>query len=279
MNNYTSKNEEIPSSVSEIFEKFIFQFKRFWFVPIALMIFISAFLCINEKRNYSPSYKAYVTFIVSVEGDYNNYYGSMTADQMESTFPYLLTSDVLIGVVAEDLGLTSVPGSIGAESLSGTGLFTITATSYDPDMAYKILNSVVKNYPTVADFVLGDTTLRVLDESGLPTEPINSINYNQCISKGMLYGLILGLAFILIVAVARQTIYNRDELKQISNVRCIGVIPEVSFKKRSKVKNEKVLITNSHISHGYLEAFRNVRTRVEKNPKSITHKLFLLQAQ
>ena len=71
---------------------------------------------------------------------------------------------------AEDMGLDSMPGKISVEAEDGMNLLTISVSGNDPQMAYETLRSVIENYPRVAEFVLGETQLTVLDETGIPTD-------------------------------------------------------------------------------------------------------------
>lgn len=97
-----------------------------------------------------------------------------TANQMAKTFPYILESGVLQEIIAQDLGRQSVPGKIEADVMENTNLFTLKVTADDPEMANKILQSVVKNYPTVAEFVIGSSQLTLMDErsSGFPGKSV-----------------------------------------------------------------------------------------------------------
>ena len=52
-------------------------------------------------------------------------------------------------------------------------LFELRVTGSDPQQCYDVLQSVIKNYPDVAEFVIGPTVLTVVDESGVPTSPTN----------------------------------------------------------------------------------------------------------
>ena len=74
---------------------------------------------------------------------------------MAKSFPYILKSGAFKEVLAQDLGLQSVPGTIEAEVMENTNLFTLKVTANNPKMAEKILKAVVKNYPSVAEFVIG----------------------------------------------------------------------------------------------------------------------------
>ena len=49
-------------------------------------------------------------------------------------------------------------------------MLTISVTGTNAELSYKTLKSVIKNYPEVAQFVLGNTTLKILDETGVPDD-------------------------------------------------------------------------------------------------------------
>ena len=85
-------------------------------------------------------------------------------------FPYILTSGALSDVISADLGMNSVPGSINVSSIKGTNLLTITVRSWNAQYAYDVLQSVLKNYPSVSQYVVGQTELTVIDDSGVPVD-------------------------------------------------------------------------------------------------------------
>ena len=162
-----------------------------------LPVLVSLFAChsfYRARNSYMPTFEAYASFTVNTRtanGYSETYYNKAVATQMSKTFPYILTSGVLMKVVAEDLGYTggSVPGSVTAESLNDNPIFTIRVRSSDPQKAYDILQSVVKNYPSVAEYIIGETQLDMIDESGVPTKAINPKSFNaSIISRDSLSG-------------------------------------------------------------------------------------------
>ena len=102
-----------------------------------LPVLVSLFAChsfYRARNSYMPTFEAYASFTVNTRtanGYSETYYNKAVATQMSKTFPYILTSGVLMKVVAEDLGYTggSVPGSVTAESLDENPIFTIKVTS------------------------------------------------------------------------------------------------------------------------------------------------------
>ena len=85
-----------------------------------------------------------------------------------------MTSGVLKDVVARDLGIGAVTSEIQASVMENTNLFTIRVRDASPETAYRVMKSVITNYPEVAEYIIGATTLTVVDESGVPAVPVNS---------------------------------------------------------------------------------------------------------
>ena len=172
----TGKQENTQDLIDifEICSRIWKTFRRIWWLILLFICIGIGISVFQEKSGYREQYEASASFIVSAGGSESlaSYYNRVTMEQVNSTFPYILTSGILNQIVAADLGMESVPGSISASVLEETNLFQIRVVSSDAQQSYDILQSVIKNYPTVAKYVIGDTTLKLIDESGVPTAPI-----------------------------------------------------------------------------------------------------------
>lgn len=280
MSNYRKSTDEyydkidISAAISEIWK---WSKKLFW-IPVALSVVFSAFFMIQTYFSYRPKYEASATFTVAVESSTgsSSYYNSVAAEQMAKTFPHILTSGILNSIVADDMGLPVVPGTIEAEAVEGSNLFTLRTTADSAQTAYDILTSVITCYPDVSKFVLGETSMTLLDESGIPTEPANSWSWKSCIKKGVIAGVLLGLFLIVLYAILRKTVKSEEDLKKFLNVRCFAVIPKITFKKRTQRENMQITIDQNHISEEFRESIRVLRARVEKQADKEHQKTILV---
>ena len=156
-------------------------FRHYWLVLGLLVLGLSGAFCARTYRNYSPVYSSTATFTITFNelALYNNgsYLNSRAASQIVNTFPYILNSGILQKKVASDLGSETIPGSISTETLGNTNMVTIIATSYDADYAYQILQSAIKHYPEVAEPVIGEVQMNLLDKTDVPTSPANPFSY------------------------------------------------------------------------------------------------------
>ncbi len=240
---------------------------KFWWLVIVLTVVFAARAYFSTTTSYQPNYVASAT--VSINGVSGN---SQSASDMAEVFPYILTSGVLSDVISEDMDLESLPGSINVQAVEGLNLLTISVSSADPQMAYEILMSVIKNYPQVAEFVLGKTELTILDQTGIPTDTQRVKTIRGSYKRGALKGAILGCVIILLYALSRRTVKSRAALKKHLNIPDMGSIPGVRVKKRKKETfRNAVSLLNERLPQSYLESLRKLRIRVvrEMNEKQM----------
>lgn len=255
--------------------------KLYWMAFIVVLSICSSLFYLQAKRTYVPRYKAYSTFIVNTNTALNysgDYYSKATATQMAKTFPYIISNNALQHIIAEDLGVTSIPGEIRAEALEDTNMITISVTAGTAENAYNILQSVIKNYPEVARLVVGETQLNVIDESGMPTSPVNGLNAKGAAKKGLLVGAILCCLWLVLYSLMKRTIRREDDFKKLLNVKCLGSMPKVKLKKRSNKQKNQVLIDNRRISYGFIEANRTLRTRIERDAEENGAKVYMVSS-
>ena len=147
----------------EFLRGFQYGIKKMWWLVLVLALIFGLNSYIKARKNYTPVYMASATVAVTTIDGSPAYQNNASAQQMADVFPYILTSGVLKDVVAKDMKLDSVPGSISVQAEEGTNMLTISVSGTNAELSYKTLKSVIKNYPEVAQFVLGNTTLKILD--------------------------------------------------------------------------------------------------------------------
>lgn len=254
---------------------------KFWWLCILLIVLCAGALFIRGQLRYTPQYQSSVTFTVQTSqlnsgsmgvSSYSFSYNRSLAAQLSTTFPSIIKSNILQDIVCSDLGLTSFPCSLSASVVSGTNMFTITSTGSEPQLTYDVLQSVIKNYPVVSQYVLGSTTLYILNEPQVPSAPSNQFAYRTHLLKGALIGLLLSFVWVMIYTLLRNTIRSRTDIRSKLNQQCIGVLPQVFFKKHNQEIDRSVLLNNSHISDSYRESFRAIRNSLltsEEKPQVI----------
>ena len=263
----STKGKELNFYMSDIWRGF----HKFWWLCVLLaVVFALAFGVLSFLR-FTPKYSVSATFTVQTQEvstsgggitTYSYYYSRTTAEQLSDTFPYILESNLLQSAVCEDLGVPVMPTSISATSVTGTNMFTMTATGRDAQSTYDVLVSAMKNYPSVAEYVIGSSQLVMISEPILPEAPSNSRNTVLFVALGFVLGTILGCAWIAVYVLTRDTIRTKKDLTEKVNIECLGIIPKVTFKKYNKMVDNSVLITNRLTGDSFLETVRQFRNAV-----------------
>lgn len=244
-------------------------FRRMWVWILILAVLGGVFVYVRGYLSWTPQYTASATFTVtagqdssSLSGSYS-FYDNSTTEQMVNTFPYILTSGVLSRRAAASMGRTSLSGQIKASSEDDTNLFTMSVTDTDAELAYETLQAVIECYPDVAEVIVGRTNMEFLDETGIPAYPDNPRDGRKDLMKGAAAGVFLGLVWIGIVTLSRKTVKKAEDFKRLINMRCIGEVPHIVMKKRSRESRRTLNILNEKTDPEFLEAIRLVRSKVE----------------
>lgn len=242
--------------------EFFQAFRKFFFGVLALILLAGGGSFFIAKLQYRPVYEAYTSFVVGSNRSVGySYYDNVTAEQLGKTFPYIVTSGVLKDVVARDLGTGTITSEIEASVMENTNLFTIRVRDEKPETAYQVLTSVITNYPEVAEYIIGETSLTIVDESGVPSTPVNAGNAVQTGAKGAAAGACLAILFLVFYVKTRKTIRKADDVKKLTNASFLGNLPQAKIKKRSNVKEQTVTICNPKVPDSFKEAMQLIRTR------------------
>lgn len=272
--------EENKIDLLAVIGDMIKRFRETWWLFLIIVLVGAGAGFLKEKTSYHEQYEATASFVVTAGANGNvvagNYYNKITTEQMNATFPYILTSGALSRVVANDLGMSSVPGMISAEMLGDTNIFQIKVVAADGQTAYDILQSVINNYPQVARYVIGDTQLKLLDETGVPSQPMNQPSYKRSIALGIAGALLLCLLIMVVRTAARTTVKNQDDLKKFLNIKYLCGIPQLYFKRRSTRQNPRILVDNPVMPDIYLEAMDTLQVRLARIMKEKQMKTFMV---
>ncbi len=267
MNETLSTNpEELEKlNIVSFLNDLLHRLKSFWWVILLLTVIFGAAFYYRTSTTYTPTYTAEATVSVALVNG-GAYANRNTAEQLGNIFPYILTSGALSDVIASDLGVGGVPGSIRVTSIKGTNLLTISVTGSNPDNVYAVLQSVLKNYPEVAQFVVGQTSLAVIDDSGIPGDTGKTSVLRGSLKKGAALGFGIGVILLMLYTIGTRTIRDEEELRALLNVPCLGTLPSYKKKKRTrKTSNEINILNDTNGSNGaYVEALRLIRTRLER---------------
>lgn len=275
MNNNTPKKDNTAPTleIEILIGDFLRGVKKFGWVALALAVLLGGFQFYRSYVRFSPEYTVTATFTVHTEnkvlsGDngvsaYSFYYDRETADQLESVFPHIISNPILRQKVCDDLDVESMPASVTAACVKGTNMITLTSKGDDSQLAYDTLLSVIDNYSSVAEYIIGRTKLVMINEPVVPEKPSNANAWISDVFYAILIGFVLGLVWILVYAMLRKTIISKSDIQGILNQHCVGVLPQVVFKKYRREISKNLVLTNPLIGNEFLESLRLLRSSVQ----------------
>ena len=264
---FVPENSRSYTPVGEYASKILTGIKKHWYIIAVLAGICCVGFTLYSYRAYTPQYTAAATFTVTPKGDSLSAYTSISSNastqQLEKTFPYIITSAPLTRVVAEDLGLSDVPGTLTATAVEDTNLFTITVTSSNYETAYNVLKSVINNYPSVAEYVVGATDLVLVVPPSASSTPINPISYREKALIGTAGGALLGLLIVFFLENLNHTVRHPDEIRKLLNNQRLGSIVKV-VKKKSSHSTGSLTIDDAHTDPRFKESVFSIRNKIIK---------------
>lgn len=264
---FVPENSRSYTPVGEYASKILTGIKKHWYIIAVLAGICCVGFTLYSYRAYTPQYTAVATFTVTPKGDSLSAYTSISSNastqQLEKTFPYIITSAPLTRVVAEDLGLSYVPGTLTATAVEDTNLFTITVTSSNYETAYNVLKSVINNYPSVAEYVVGATDLVLVVPPSASSTPINPISYREKALIGTAVGALLGLLIVFFLENLNHTVRHPDEIRKLLNNQRLGSIVKV-VKKKSSHSTGSLTIDDAHTDPRFKESVFSIRNKIIK---------------
>jgi receptor protein-tyrosine kinase len=271
INNESNRNEKYTGneqkSLAEIIASFLRGFKKLWWFAVLCMLVVGIVGYLSYKKSYVPTYQSKATFTITApeyDGTDQSYTNdSQLASVLSVSFDYLINNEVFYQIIEEDIGVNYMPSVLTISAVEETNILSITASGSDAEMNLKVINSVIENYASVAEFVLGDTEITVLEQPVVAQHPVNAYSPVTEIIKFGFIGFVLGLIPSIFYAFFIKTIHSTEDIEKYLSVGCFGGLPAVLLnKKESNFSNCSIL--NKEVGFRYLEAMRTVSSRCEK---------------
>ena len=158
--------------------------------------------------------------------------------EMAQKFSMILENNILKKKVAEDLGLESFDATMNAQILPETNMMVLSVTAKSPEMAFKVLESVLRTYPEVSDYILPNVTLSTLKQPEISATPSNQLPVERYMLLAFILAVIVMSGLIALISYFRDTVKNEDEFTVKVDAPLLGTIYHVK-------KLDRLLITSS----------------------------------
>lgn len=254
--------------------------RRHWIVLLASLLgglAIGAGVSYVQPELYSATSTGYV--VAGSSGTVGDAFAgnNLAAEKAENYLP-LVKSQAVAERVAEDLDFDSTAPVAGALSgeVTGSVIFTITATASAPELARDIADSALR--ATSAEAVAletltpagtggGDTVIRIVpvQQAETPTQPV-SPNWTLNLIIGLALGLMAGFGLVVLRHTLDRRVRQSADVEEITQSSAMGVVPLASELVDS--------VSLARDRGAAAEALRQLRTnlrfvRVDNPPRSI----------
>ena len=264
----SSQKKPSEFNFSVFWHNFLRTLPRLIWIPLLLCVLAGGYRYYQSVRSYSPVYETFAVYRVSASrsgsidlNSYRYYLDANAASKIAASYPYVMSADQSKALLKEKYGAASLPATVSCRSEST--MLILTAKASTAQRAYDGLHMAAEVFPEAGVGILGTFSLEVFDEAAFPVSPNNPPNFVSQAVKWALIGLAAGLALIALVSLFRKTVHNSEDLRDLLNVPCLGLLPQVRFKARTDA-NRAVLLTNPKLDEGYIEAIRSVRFQLHK---------------
>ena len=253
--------------------------KNLW-VIIALCI--SAVLCYTSvcRLTYTPAYTSTATFMVSAKDSTSAYNSLTTTQSMASVFVEVFQSNVLREKIQEQMPDGKFDGTINTTTIPETNLLIVTVTSPEPDTAFRALNLLVQNYPSISDYVFANAQLEVIKDPVVPVSPSNLLNVESKYPLVLFVAVFVSVGLIVAIYLLRNTVKTPKAAKRMIDARLLRTIgheeKNKTFRAKLRRRNIAPLITNSLIKKAFVEDNLSLCSALEYHARKRGQKVIMV---
>lgn len=259
--------KESQKKQTEYIYNIIHDVLRDWWVILCIALSVSFLAYVAADLTYQPVYTSSTTFVVSVKGSTTGAYANQSkTEKLTEVFRSVMDSQILKKKVVEALEIDSFSGEVAILVVPETNLLTVSVSSGSPDMAFKLLKSMLENYPEIGQNVLGEVVLEVFEEPGYPTMADNVFNGKSVMKKAFLLAAVAVAGLLGIFSYMRDSVKTEDDVANKLDTVTFGVLhhePQFrNLKARLKRQRKSILITEPAVTFGFVETIKKMRTKL-----------------
>ncbi len=260
-----------------------------WKIILITLLF-GALAMAYSKFMLTPMYQASASFYVnnSIQTENNSTSISngdivTSAKLVDSYMVILKTRDTLTSVIdyaGVDISCGQLAGMISASAVDETEIFKVNVNSPDPVLAEKIANAIAHVAPERISSIIEGSSAKVVDFPVVPTSPYFP-NHSKNVTTGLMIGLALSLAVVILLEIFDITIKNEDDLTNASQYPVLALIPDLNQNtKRSRyhkrnysryhyssenknLGNETTEKIGKYVNFAASEAYKLLRTKLQ----------------
>lgn len=294
---YTQENnsteETVGSSIHINLSILLKDLLRNLVAVILIALIVSGVVYTVKENTAKPKYQSTATLLLSTADGSSSVNGNSS---VAALVQQIMGSSLLKKIVAADLGLdsTSVPATITTKVQDTVNVVSVTVTADSPRMSFEILDSILKNYSQVSDYLMDGLVLEVLEPASIPYRALAQTGARALFRTVFAYSVALLLVGVVILSLMRDTVKSRYDMEEKIDAPLFATIYRETGRTWSekakrlweelkrilpflgKVNKKSLLIDGGMTSFSFVESFKKIRTKLEHESKKRDCKMVLV---
>ena len=159
------------------------------------------------------------------------------ASDLVDTYVAILQSRANMELVIEESGVDysyeELRKMVSAKAVNSTGLFQVTVNSTNPEEARTLANTIAVILPNKISDIVTNSSVEVVDYAVTPHSRV-SPSYMKYAAVGLLFGMLLCSAIVLMISYFDDVIHDEDYLLQNFDAPVLATIPDLMAKSSKK---------------------------------------------
>ena len=239
--------------------------RKFVWIITSTAISCALLAYVAKDFSYKPVYRIESTYYITSRGINNDLLSNMsTAQNMAARYSQIFQSETIKNKASQDVGIPLEEFIISSEVVPDTNIVVVRTTADSPELAYRLMESVIDNYPSLSKYLVTDAIINELTPLNVPTKQTYKVNLKVTMAK--VFIVVFGSLLILAVAYSclRDTIRTGGDIVNKLDSRFLG---EISYEWKTirlngRNNRKSILINNQAVSFRYVEAVRKICRKV-----------------
>ncbi len=237
MNNNTNEEEYIDLG------QILLILWKYAVVILLVGILFAGLLFFYAQMFVSPQYEANALFYVnnstlSLSSAVRISTGELNAaSDLVDTYVAILQSRANMELVIDESGVDytyeQLRKMVSAKAVNSTGLFQVTVRSNNPEEARALANTIAVILPDKISDIVANSSVEVVDYAVTPHTRV-SPSYMKYAAVGLLLGIVLASAIVLLISYFDDVIHDEDYLLQNFDAPVLATIPDLLAKTPKK---------------------------------------------
>ena len=205
-----TESREFQIDISSVIRRFL---KEFIYI-LCVAASVAMLYGVVMNFTYQDQFSATTTLIVNSKQASNSSMRRVSASDTATSFQEVINTNLLQRKVAEEMGISSLPGNVQCSLIPNTNLITLTVTAASPKNVVYVMNGVLDHYDVVMDSLIGQTTIQILDEMDVPYQSVTRSEQWLNMGKAFLVVFAFLTACLVLYDVLRDDIKNEKEVEK-----------------------------------------------------------------